>query len=125
MVRSDTPIGIKVVCLIWILFALLNLAQVAQVVTAIPLSVELVVPVSLIVALSAAYILVSIGLWKTRLWAWKGALGLVVVGSVTALIQGVVGLPIAFLLILVGIYLIFQRDVFTVKTSPSSSPDHT
>ncbi|WP_128906332.1 hypothetical protein [Halorubrum amylolyticum] len=120
MVRSATPVGIKVVCLVWLLFALLNGVQVGRVLTATPLSGELLVPIGLITVLSAAYVAVSVGLWRTRAWAWKGALGLVVVGGATALVQGVYGLPVGFLMLLVGIYLVVRRDVFADESVSAS-----
>jgi len=120
MNRPGTPIGIKIVCLVWVLFALLNIIQIGQVLSTTRLSGELLIPIGLITVLSVAYIVVSIGLWKTRTWAWKGAIGLVVIGSVTALLQGIFGLPIGFLLVLVGIYLVIRRDVFTAGTTAAS-----
>lgn len=119
MVRSATPFGIKVVCLVWLLFALLNAIQVGRVVTATPLSGELLLPIGLITALTAAYAVVSVGLWRTRAWAWKAALGLVVIGGATALVQGVYGLPVGFLLLLVGIYLVVRRDAFAEEPVPT------
>ena len=116
MVRSATPFGIKVICLVWLLFALLNAIQVRRVVTSTPLSRDLLLPIGLITALTAAYVAVSVGLWRTRAWAWKAALGLVVIGGATALIQGVYGLPVGLLLLLVGIYLVVRRDAFAKKT---------
>ncbi|ELY72777.1 hypothetical protein C488_14802 [Natrinema pellirubrum DSM 15624] len=77
-------------------------------------------PITLIITLSIAYVAVGVGLWKTRSWAWKGALAFVVVGIVTSLVQGVLGLPIAVLLLLVGIYLVLRREVFTDKPVPPS-----
>lgn len=119
MARPSPPSGVKVVSVVWALFALRNIVQLGQMVASTSLSTAVLLPISLIAVLSAAYILVGIGLWRTRLWALRGALGLAAVGGITGLLQGVAGLPVTVLMALVGVYLVVRRDVFTAGTSPA------
>lgn len=120
MVRLSTPSGVKVVSVVWVLFALLNIVQLGRMMTSTSLSTALLISISLITVLSAAYVLVGIGLWRTRLWAWRGAVGLAAVGGITGVLQGVSGLPVVVLMVLVGVYLVVRRNVFTTETFPTS-----
>lgn len=117
MDRSRPPVGIKVICAIWALLAILNLVQVAQILAVVPLSNGILLSMSLITSLSAGYLIVSYGLWKTYSWAWKGAIGLVIVGGGSALVEGVSGAPLFLLMTLVGIYLVLRRESFLTVPS--------
>ncbi|WP_135662718.1 hypothetical protein [Halorhabdus rudnickae] len=112
MDRSHPPLGISVVSVIWLLMGLLNGVQIVQLVTTGPVPSEILLPLGLISGLSIAYLVVGIGLWKTRSWAWKGAIVLAVIGIIGSFIQQPVGLFVALLLLCVGIYLILERDQF-------------
>ncbi|WJK64924.1 hypothetical protein [Halobacterium salinarum] len=112
MDRSHPPLGISVVSVIWLLMGLLNGAQTVRVVTTGPVSSELLLPLGLVSGVSIAYLVVGIGLWRTRSWAWKGAIVLAVIGIVGSFLQQPVGLLIALLLLCVGGYLILERDQF-------------
>ncbi|MGQ3330084.1 hypothetical protein [Halorubrum sp. FL23] len=112
MDRSHFPLGISVVSVIWLLIALLNGVQIVQVVIAGPVSSEVLVLLGLIGGLSVAYLVVGVGLWRTRSWAWKSALALAVIGIAGSFLQQPPAIFIALLLLCVGIYLVIEREQF-------------
>lgn len=121
MKHSYPPFGIKVICLVLMLLALLNVVQIVDVVTSVALTTQVLVPVGIIAALTVGYVVVSVGLWKQESWAWVGGIVLIVGGLVATLVQRPIAIPTALLMSSIGIYLIVRRDLFRADGTESET----
>ncbi|MCU4742613.1 hypothetical protein OB955_24780 [Halobacteria archaeon AArc-m2/3/4] len=112
MGRSSPPLGSKVICIVFGLFALLNGVQLVEIILTGPLTVGVGVASFSIALLSVGYAVVGIGLWRTRSWAWKATYVLLAVAILSTLAQQPVDFLLVLLFVLIGVYLYAQRDLY-------------
>lgn len=119
MERSAPPIGIKVICTVWVVIAVLDISSVLYLAYTSAISRRLLLPVGVIAVLAIGYVIVAAGLWKVEPWAWKAGLGLTALGAISAFVQPPVSIPVVTIMLLTAIYLVAKRDLYRPHGQPA------
>ncbi|GAB7119584.1 hypothetical protein JCM9743_20480 [Natrinema sp. JCM 9743] len=68
--------------------------------------------------LALGYVVVAVGLWKFKPWAWNAGLGLAVLGAISASVHPPISLPVVTVMALTAIYLVAKRDLYRPHEQP-------